>query len=47
MQNQKQLLNKWTTSPKIYLGHTTRDTVMDAGKQNDNRYVQSAVRKDI
>ena len=46
LQNQKQLLNKWATSTKIYLGDTTMDTVMGAGKQNRNRHVQPAVRKD-
>ena len=46
LQNQKQLLNKWATSTKIYLGDTTMDTVMGAGKQNRNRYVRPAVRKD-
>ena len=46
LQNQKQLLNKWATSTKIYLGDTTMDTVMGTGKQNRNRYVRPAVRKD-
>ena len=46
LQNQKQLLNKWATSTKIYLGDTTMDTVMGAGKQNRNRHVRPAVRKD-
>ena len=46
LQNQKHLLNIWATSPKIYSGDTTRDTVMGAGKQNHNRYVGPAVRKD-
>ena len=46
LQNQKQLLNKWATSTKIYSGDTTMDTVMGAGKQNRNRHVQPAVRKD-
>ena len=32
--------------PKIYSGDTTRDTVMGAGKQNNNRYVRTVVRKD-
>ena len=46
LQNQKQLLNKWATSTKIYSGDTTMDTVMGTGKQNCNRYVQLTVRKD-
>ena len=46
LQNQKQLLNKWATSTKIYSGDTTMDTVMGAHKQNCNRHVQPAVRKD-
>ena len=46
IQNQKQLLNKWATSTKIYSGDTTMDTVMGTGKQNCNRYVQLTVRKD-
>ena len=45
IQNQKQLLNKWATSPKLYSGDITRNTVMGASKQNHNRCVQSAVRK--
>ena len=39
LQNQKQLLNKWATSTKM-------DTVIGAGKQNHNRHVRPAVRKD-
>ena len=46
LQNQKQLLNKWATSTKTYSGDTTMDTVMGTGKQNHNRHVQPAVRKD-
>ena len=46
LQNQNQLLNQWATSPKIYSGDTTRDTVMGTSKQNHNRHVQPAVRKD-
>ena len=47
LQNQKQLLNKWAASTKIYAGYTTKDTVMGAGKQNHNRHVQPAVGKDV
>ena len=46
LQNQKQLLNKQVTSPKIYLGDTTRDTVTGKIKQNHNRPVHSATGED-
>ena len=46
LQNQKQLLDKWATSRKVYSGDTTMDTFMGAGKQNHNRHVRPAVRKD-
>ena len=39
LQNQKQLLNKWATSTKIYSGDTTMDTFIGASKQNHNRHV--------
>ena len=47
LQNQKQLLNKWAASTKIYSGDTTMNTVIGAGKQNYKRHKQPAIRKDV